>query len=175
MARKTPPTIEAQAAVAIAAGWPLTAVAEQTGISISTLKRIKGRTGVRPGSLREDLIAEARQGLRDALTADFAAIEAARLVRTQVALCDSIQSRAAELLAHITIDEDSDPLRLARTLSALSNAAKLSADSLRQVLTLAASPEQVEQLPELVVREYSLSEEATIRAARDDAGSDWEG
>jgi len=173
LSRKIPPTVEAQAAAAMAAGWPLTAVAEQTGISISTLKRIKGRTGVRPGSLRDELIADARQGLRDALKADYASIEAAKLVRAQVALCNGIQIRTAELLEYLQIGEDSDPLRVARTLSALSTAAKLSSDSLRQVLSLAASPEQVEQLPELIVREYSPEEETAIRESRDSACEEW--
>lgn len=173
MSRKTPPTIEAQAAAAMAAGWPIIAVAEQTELSVSTLKRIRARTGTRSGSLRDELIADARQGLRDALKADYASIEAARLVRAQVVLCNGIQSRTAELLEHLQIGEDSDPLRVARTLSALSTAAKLSADSLRQVLSLAASPDQVEQLPELIVREYSPEEETAIRESRDSACEEW--
>ena len=38
--RRTSPKIEAQAAVALAAGFQVVSVAEQTGLSISTVKRI---------------------------------------------------------------------------------------------------------------------------------------
>ena len=50
--RRTSPALEAQVAAALAAGWPIVAIAEQTGISLSTVKRIRGRSGVRPVSMR---------------------------------------------------------------------------------------------------------------------------
>ncbi|WP_423841970.1 helix-turn-helix domain-containing protein [Aeromonas veronii] len=40
--RRTSPALEAQVAAALAAGWPIVAIAEQTGISLSTVKRIRG-------------------------------------------------------------------------------------------------------------------------------------
>ncbi|WP_141712015.1 helix-turn-helix domain-containing protein [Aeromonas caviae] len=92
--RRTSPALEAQVAAALAAGWPIVAIAEQTGISLSTVKRIRGRSGVRPDSMREELIEEARAGLRASLSSEFAASEGARLVRSQVALCNQIRSPA---------------------------------------------------------------------------------
>ncbi|MCV5519861.1 hypothetical protein OFN12_29895, partial [Escherichia coli] len=51
--------------------------------------------------------------------------------------------------------------------SACATASKLAADGLRRVLTLAAEPEVVEALPELVVRDYTDEEKLAIRAERD--------
>ena len=76
--RRTSPALEAQVAAALAAGWPIVAIAEQTGISLSTVKRIRGRSGVRPDSMREELIEEARAGLRASLSSEFAASEGAQ-------------------------------------------------------------------------------------------------
>ncbi|MFQ2036453.1 helix-turn-helix domain-containing protein [Aeromonas veronii] len=165
--RRTSPALEAQVAAALAAGWPIVAIAEQTGISLSTVKRIRGRSGVRPDSMREELIEEARAGLRASLSSEFAASEGARLVRSQVALCNQIHTKTAELLESLTIDSECDRHQAAKILSACATASKLAADGLRRVLTLAAEPEVVEALPELVVRDYTDEEILAIRAECD--------
>ncbi|MGU5578839.1 helix-turn-helix domain-containing protein [Aeromonas caviae] len=159
--RRTSPALEAQVAAALAAGWPIVAIAEQTGISLSTVKRIRGRSGVRPDSMREELIEEARAGLRASLSSEFAASEGARLVRSQVALCNQIHTKTAELLESLTIDSECDRHQAAKILSACATASKLAADGLRRVL------EVVEALPELVVRDYTDEEILAIRAERD--------
>lgn len=169
--RRTSPALEAQVAAAIAAGWPVIAIAEQTGLSLSTVKRIRERSGTRPDSMREELIEEARAGLRASLSSEFAATEGARLVRAQVALCDQIHTKTAELLESLTIDGESDRLRIAKILSACATAGKLASDGLRRVLTLAAEPEVVEALPELIVRDYTNEEILAIRAERDGWGA----
>lgn len=165
--RRIKPNVEAQIAAAIAAGWPLIAVAEQFRVSLSTVKRIGNRSGVISGSTRGELVDVARESLRDALTSEFAANEGARLVRAQIVLCHDIHTKAAELLEAITIDEGCDPLKAAKILSACATAGKLASDGLRRVLTLAAEPEIVEALPELIVRDYTEEECDAIRAERD--------
>lgn len=169
--RRTSPALEAQVAAAIAAGWPVIAIAEQTGLSLSTVKRIRGRSGVRADSMREELIEEARAGLRASLSSEFAATEGARLVRAQVVLCDQIHTKAAELLESLTIDGECDRLQAAKILSACATAGKLASDGLRRVLTLAAEPEVAEALPELIVRDYTEEEVLAIRAERDGWGT----
>lgn len=165
--RRTKPTTEAQAAAAIAAGWPMSAIAEQLGLSLSTVKRIRERSGVIGGARHCELVDAARESLRDALTSEFAANEGARLVRAQIVLCHDIHTKAAELLEAITIGEGCDPLKAAKILSACATAGKLASDGLRRVLTLAAEPEIVEALPELIVRDYTEEECEAIRAERD--------
>ncbi len=165
--RRTSPKIEAQAAAALAAGWPVIAVAKQCGLSLSTVKRIKERSGVRLGSMRGELVDEARAGLRASLSSEFAATEGARLVRAQVALCDLIHTKAAELLESLTIDGECDPLKAAKILSACATAGKLASDGLRRVLTLAAEPETVAELPVLEVRDLLEEEIASIRAQQE--------
>lgn len=169
MTRRTSPELEAKAAAMLAAGWPMTAVAEETGLTYRTIRRIKDRSGVTLGEDKESLIEAAKESLCDALGSDFARIESARLVRTQATICNTIQERTCDLLDRIkTDDPDLDPLKAAKLLSACATASKLSADSLRQVLTLTSGTERAEDLPELVVRQYTDEEEAEIRAARED-------
>lgn len=75
MMRRTPPELESQAAAAIAAGWPITAISQQTGLSPATLRRIRARTKTIPGSLRAELIEEARASLLDSLGVEFVRME----------------------------------------------------------------------------------------------------
>ena len=171
--RRTSPTIEAQAIAALAADWPVIAVAEQTGLSLSTVKRIKARSGARPGSARGELVEEARAGLRASLSSEFAANEGARLVRAQVALCHQLHTKAAELLDNLTIDGECDPLQAAKILSAVATTGKLASDGLRRVLTLAAEPEAVEELPVLEVRDMLEEEIAALRAKQEQERIAW--
>ncbi|WP_270672334.1 hypothetical protein [Aeromonas sp. QDB17] len=171
--RRTSPKIEAQAIAALAADWPVIAVAEQTGLSLSTVKRIRARSGARPGSARGELVEEARAGLRASLSSEFAANEGARLVRAQVALCHQLHTKAAELLDNLTIDGECDPLQAAKILSAVATTGKLASDGLRRVLTLAAEPEVVEELPVLEVRDMLEEEIAVLRAEQEQERIAW--
>lgn len=165
--RRTKPTTEAQAAAAIEAGWPLSAIAEQTGLSLSTIKRIKGRSGATSGTARGELVDAARESLREALTSEFAANQGAALVRSQVALSSQIQTLIAEQLAALESNTEIDPLKAAKIVATLATANKLTADGVRRVLSLAADPEIVEELPVLIVKDYTEEECAAIREERD--------
>lgn len=167
MARKTSPELEAQAAAMLAAGWPMTAVAEETGLTYRTVRRIKERSGVEFGEDKAALIDAARERLSEALGGEFARTESARLVRCQSALCHSILDHAERLLAGLEPDApETDKLRTAKVLSAVATASKLAADSLRQVLSLAASPDREQDLPSLEIREMLEEEVAAVREAQ---------
>lgn len=165
--RRTSPAVEASAAVAVAAGWPLIAVAEQTGLSLSTVKRIKKDYAIVRGSKRTELVDAARASLREALTAEFTATESARLIRSQVAIANQIQALISEQLAALESNDEIDPLKAAKILATCATASKLSSDGLRRVLGLAAEPEITEALPELIVRDLTDEECSAIRADRD--------
>lgn len=162
--RRTKPTTEAQAAAAIAVGWPLSAIAEQTGLSLSTVKRIRRRTGTVRGARHSELVDAARESLREALTSEYAANQGAALVRSQVAFSRQIQTQIAEQLAALESNTEIDPLKAAKILCTLATASKLTADGLRGALSLAATPESVEELPVLEVREMTEEEIAALRA-----------
>lgn len=166
--RRTSPELESQAAAALAAGWPMTSIAQQTGLSTSTLRRIRQRMGIMSGSMRGELVEEAKNTLIESLDAEFVRIEAARLMRSQASLCERILEQCWELLERLGKDDRSDPLKLARSVSSIATASKLASDSLRQVLTLGAEPERLDELPELVVRDLTLEEVDTIRKGVND-------
>lgn len=174
--RRTSPKIEAQAAVALAAGFQVVSVAEQTGLSISTVKRIKARSGVRSGSMRGMLVDEAKAGLKAGLSSEFAANAGAQLVHAQVVLVDRIQTGAAitlERLERQLLDEEIDLHQAAKTLSACATSAKLAADGLCKVLRLAAEPEVVEALPTLEVRDMLEEEIADLRVKQERERAAW--
>lgn len=171
----TSPKIEAQAAVALAAGFQVVSVAEQTGLSISTVKRIKARSGVRSGSMRGVLVDEAKAGFKAGLSSEFAANAGAQLVHAQVALVDRIQTGAA-----ITLERRAPASRRrdrfassGQTLSACATSAKLAADGLCRVLRLAAEPEVAEALPTLEVRDMLEEEIADLRAEQERERAAW--
>lgn len=176
MTRKTAPDIEAQAAALLAAGWPMTSVSEQTGLSYSSVKRIKERTGATTGSLILDLIEEAKEKLTESLGIEFARQETAKLIRITTVNNQKIQDKVASLLERVDVDDpEVDPMKAAKALTTLATASKLASDSSRQILTtLAASPERTEDLPELVVREMWEEEVAEVREKQDAMITDFE-
>lgn len=169
MVRKTSPDLEAQAAAALAAGYPMSAVSEQTGLSVTTLKRIRERTGTVPGSLNAELVKTAKASLVESLGSDYVQEQAAKLVRSQIAITDQIHNAIWTFLDRI--DKGGDPgehVKLARAISGLATAAKLASDAGRQTLALGAQPESAEALPELIVRDYTEAEVEAIRKEVDE-------
>ncbi len=168
MTRKTSPDKELQAAALLAVGYTMTSVAEETGLSYSTVKRVKERTTT-AGSLPPELVEEAREKLTASLGIEFARQETAKLIRTATDNNQKIQDKVAALLGKIDLDDAFlDVTKAAKALTALATASKLASDSSRQILTtLAAPPERTEDLPELVVREMYEEEIAEVRERQD--------
>lgn len=152
MTRKTSPDKELQAAALLAVGYTMTSVAEETGLSYSTVKRVKKNNHSRKPT--PELVEEAREKLTASLGIEFARQETAKLIRTATDNNQKIQDKVAALLGKIDLDDAFlDVTKAAKALTALATASKLASDSSRQILTtLAAPPERTEDLPELVVR-----------------------
>ena len=169
MARKTTPERELQAAVLVAVGYTMASVAEDTGLSYSSVKRIKERMQAGEITLPPELLEEARTKLTESLGIEFARQETAKLIQTTTDTNQKILDKVASLINRIDVDDpDVDPMKAAKALTALATASKLAADSSRQILTtLASPPERTEDLPELIVREMYEEEIAEVRERQD--------
>lgn len=169
MARKTTPERELQAAVLVAVGYTMASVAEETGLSYSTVKRIKEKLQEGDISIPPEILEEARTKLTECLGIEFARQETAKLIHTTTANNQKIQDKIASLINRIDVDDpDIDPMKAAKALTALATASKLASDSSRQILTtLASPPERTEDLPELIVREMYEEEIKAVRESGD--------
>ena len=169
MTRKITPEKELQAAVLLAVGYTMASVAEESGLSYSTVKRIKERLQEGDISIPPEILEEAKTKLTECLGIEFARQETAKLILTTTANSQNIQDKVASLLERVDVDDpDVDPMKAAKALTALATASKLAADSSRQILTtLASPPERTEDLPELVVREMWEEEIAEVRERQD--------
>ena len=169
MARKTSPERELQAAVLVAVGYTMASVAEDTGLSYSSVKRIKERMQAGEITLPPELLEEARTKLTESLGIEFARQETAKLIQTTTDTNQKILDNVASLINRIDVDDpDVDPMKAAKALTALATASKLAADSSRQILTtLASPPERTEDLPVLEVREMYEEEIAEVRERQD--------
>lgn len=176
MTRKTSPERELQAAVLVVVGYTMASVAEETGLSYSTVKRIKERIQAGEITLPPEILEEARTKLTECLGIEFARQETAKLIRITTVNNQNIQDKVASLINRIDVDDpDVDPMKAAKTLTNLATASKLASDSSRQILTtLAAHPERTEDLPELVVREMWEEEVAEVREKQDAMITDFE-
>jgi len=169
MTRKTSPERELQAAVLLAVGYTMASVAEETGLSYSTVKRIKERLQAGGITIPPEMLEEAKIKLSASLGIDFARQETAKLIQTTTDTNQKILDKVASLINRIDVDDpDVDPMKAAKALTALATASKLAADSSRQILTtLASPPERTEDLPELIVREMFPEEIEEIRNKQD--------
>ena len=169
MTRKTTPERELQAAVLVAVGYTMASVAEDTGLSYSSVKRIKERMQAGEITLPPELLEEARTKLTESLGIEFARQETAKLIQTTTDTNQKILDKVASLINRIDVDDpEVDPMKAAKALTALATASKLAADSSRQILTtLASPPERTEDLPELIVREMYEEEIAEVRERQD--------
>lgn len=176
MARKTTPEKELQAAVLISIGYTMASVAEESGLSYSTVKRIKERLQEGDISIPPEILEEAKAKLTECLGIEFARQETAKLIHTTTTNNQKIQDKVASLLDRVDVDDpEVDPMKAAKALTALATASKLASDSSRQILTtLAAPPERTEDLPELVVREMWEEEVAEVREKQDAMIADFE-
>jgi IS30 family transposase len=142
------------------AGFSISSIAEQSGASISTIKRhVKGTA---KGSAKKALVDAAAKDLLQALDDSYLRKQVAALVADDLAISSRIRTNIYRLLERIEESEPSDPAQLFQTMRALSAAStslKLSSDTMRSSLSLPSRLGAVEEnLPELVIRDLTGAE-----------------
>lgn len=171
MSKRISPAIKAQVIAYLEVGFSKAATSRQTGVSLSTVKRIADDPSVKPSKHHAELVAAASDSLHSALSSDFAKKQLASLVVDDLAIAAGLRDEIATLLEQV---KGMSPTNLkesgakARVLSSAATAHKLSTDNLRAILSLTAPSIEVEELPELIVTEMFPEEIAEIRSQQDE-------
>lgn len=167
MAKRITPKQKAEVIALLEAGYSKSAAARQSGISLSTVKRISSDPAIKHGKNHAHMVQIARESLQTALSSDFARHQLASLVVDDLAMAASLRENVSTLLEAVDgmeVRSLKDAGAKARTLAAIATANKLNTDNLRQVIALASPQLTVEDdLPVLEVREMLPEEIAAIR------------
>lgn len=166
--RPTNPATEAQIVALREVGYSVPAIAEHTGASQSTIKRILKRHGARKGAITDEAIEGARQELHGALTDDAIRSEVARAVLDDLALSRQIREQVADRLEQLNaLPPAADPKEtgaIMRALAAAATVLKLSSDVQRHTLTQRNEHSAgVEELPELQITELTAEQIVELR------------
>lgn len=165
-ARLTPE--QQQAALAMrAAGYSITVIADHTGASVSTLKRLFKRCGVKKGSVSEELIEKATvELLQDVEAVETVKREAAALLMDDLALSKRLRQAMAEAADKLVATDTTQALQVMRAVSSAAVALKSTSETLRKSLGLDKDDSAIDELPELTIRVMTNDE---IEAVKDEA------
>jgi len=158
-----------QAALAMrAAGYSVAVIAERINVSVSTLKRLFKRCGVKKGSVSEELIEKATEELlQDAEAVQTVKREAAALMMDDLALSKRLRQAMAEAADKLVATDTTQALQVMRAVSSAAVALKSTSETLRKSLGLDKEDSAVDELPELTIRVMTNDEiEAVKEKAR---------
>lgn len=164
-----------QAALALrAAGYSITVIAERTDASVSTLKRLFKRCGVKKGSVSEELVEKAKEELlQDAEAVEMVKREAAALLMDDLALSKRLRYAMAEAADKLVANDTTEALQVMRAVSSGAVALKSTSETLRKSLGIDKDDNVIEQLPELTISIMTGEEiEAVKDRARRQLGGD---
>jgi len=151
-------------------GCALIDISNETGLSVSTIKRTLTKNKTAKGELSSEALAEARQRVIARVVNDEGLrLLTATTVRAALVLTDRIQVEALATLDVLSKDPHEALIR-ARALNSISNVVKLNADGLRSAVKISpqSDGDPDEELPEIVVRELTDEDVAEIRRQQEE-------
>lgn len=164
MKRATPNQVK-QVVAMRAAGWPLSAIKVEVGLSISTIQRICRRHNTKPGELQDKLVAASKKKLVESITNDERLQEHfSEMLLDSIAQSKLGREKALEAMEVLNPTNLNEAALTMRALSAHATATKTYADMLRQLMP---SIEVAEELPEFVVKVMNDEDIARIRAEQE--------
>lgn len=152
-----------------AAGYTLSAIVEETGISTSTLYRYFKELDIERGKWNAESINDAQERLlNDSTFIDSIKLMIASAIEDDLAFARQIREAMALTLEEIIHDRKvSSPVK-ARSLAALSTSLKLTQDVQRKALNIDNTNQslQLEELPTLTIVKMTDAEEQAIRGRK---------
>jgi AraC-like DNA-binding protein len=147
------------------AGYTALSISQRLGISVRTLQRHFAEHGVKKGSIKKEVLAQARTDLMKRITSDDAIKEeAARLINDDLAharFLREVMIDAAEQLQATSLKE---AVLVMRAAAAYSTAIKNTSDMMRQSLRVERCIDDTDkELPELVIKELTNDEIEELR------------
>ena len=164
--KKLTPEEEARIVAMREAGFTYPVIAERTGRSLASVKRVCVRFKASRGAIGEAIIAEARRELRAEVSQDEAiqATAAAILIDTRLH-CERLREKLHEAADKLAIDSPEDARQAFRALNSYANSIKLTADAMRSAAKIDTTDSLVEE--DLEVLPLRVMTQDDCRALRD--------
>lgn len=169
--KRLTPDQEIEAVTLREAGFTLTAIADQIGVSVSSIQRLFKRRSTSRGSASEEAVEIARQSLLSSLTSnDQIKEKVARIISDDMAHSRMIREKAAVAMEAMNPSDTAEAALAMRALVAYSTLIKNTSDTLRNDLRMsgASIESMVDDLPELVIREMTKEDIEAVKKEQDE-------
>ena len=162
-----------QAIILREAGYSLASIANKTGISSATLFRQFKKHGIKKGSISDSAIVDAKkQLLNDAGFIDSLKHQIASSITDDLAHVKLLREASALLLEEIMSDKSLPPHYKARGVTALVTGVRLTQDISRRALRADQVDLEIQDLPELTIRELTNDDIELMRAEQAKEGEE---
>lgn len=152
------PTLEAQIIALREAGYTNLAISKRLGVGVRTVQRHLASAGVKKGSLKSELIEQAREEALSLLRSDPVIKQAiAQLIIDDLAHVSHIRETIVEASEHLKATDVKSAALVMRGAAAYSTALKNTSDVLQKHLSKHKQPE-MQDLPTLVVQELTAEQ-----------------
>lgn len=172
MTKKTASPAEISQALALReAGYTALSISQRLGISVRSLQRHFADHGTKKGSIKKEVLDNARADLLKRVTSDEAIKEeAARLINDDLAHAQHLRELMINATEHLQATSLKEAVLVMRAAAAYSTAIKNTSDMMRHTLRIEKSIDDTEKdLPELLIKELTSDEiEAMRKAGREE-------
>lgn len=152
------PTLEAQIIALREAGYTNLAISKKLGVGLRTVQRHLAAAGIKKGSLKSELIDQAREEALTLLRSDPAIKQAiSQLLLDDIAHASHLRDIMVQASEHLIATDAKSAALVMRGAAAYSVAIKNTSDTLQKHFNK-HSQDDMEVMPELVVREISAEE-----------------
>jgi hypothetical protein len=160
MTRKTTTPKEVTEILALReAGYTVLAISQKLNISTRTINRHLAAYGAKKGSLKQEVIESARTEIFKLITSNNAIREeAAKLIADDIAHSNHLRAIIIEASEFLKATSLSEAVLVMRGAAAYSTAFKNTSDTIRHALSVDKLIDDVDDLPELIVRELTSEE-----------------
>ncbi len=168
MTKKTASPAEISQALALReAGYTALSISQRLGISVRSLQRHFADHGTKKGSIKKEVLDNARADLLKRVTSDEAIKEeAARLINDDLAHAQHLRELMINATEHLQATSLKEAVLVMRAAAAYSTAIKNTSDMMRHTLQIEKSIDDTEKdLPELLIKELTNEEIEVMRKA----------
>lgn len=168
MTKKTATPAEIGEALALReAGFTVLSISQRLGISVRSLQRHFADHGTRKGSIKKEVLDNARAELLKRVTSDEAIKEeAAKLINDDLAHAQHLRALMINATEHLQATSLKEAVLVMRAAAAYSTAIKNTSDMMRHTLRIEKSIDDADKdLPELLIKELTSEEIEAMRRA----------
>ena len=147
------------------AGYTALAISQMTGLSVRTVYRHLATHGIKKGSLKKEVIENARAELLNLVTSSTTIREqAAKIISDDLAHTTHIRNIVIEASEHLKATNPQEAVLVMRAAAAYSTVIKNTSDTIRHSLGLDKLVDDVGDLPELVIEEITNEQALAMHA-----------